>query len=132
MTMGVKEGRSDIDLNEQIKSVDELLYYGKEHGRNQLVLSLDEAEAAALRDRWAEKDPDEVEETVITFPEEMIDSESLMLLLANNMERDIEKDKGAAAEKSAEDDRTAGEEKAGDAENAGEEASAAEETDNNE
>ncbi|MCR4585897.1 MAG: diguanylate cyclase [Lachnospiraceae bacterium] len=92
MTMGVKEGRSDIDLNEQIKAVDELLYYGKEHGRNQLVLSVDEEETAALKERWAEKDPDEVCETVITFPEEMIDSESLMILLANNMEKNIEGD----------------------------------------
>ena len=130
MTIGVKEGHSNEDLNEQIKAVDEMLYYGKEHGRNQLVISTDEAEAAALRERWAEKDPAEVEETVITFPEEMIDSESLMILLANNMERDIEGDKGKAAVKNTEEQVPA-EEAAASEETPPEDAAAEEATENN-
>ncbi len=92
MTMGIIEGRSDKDLGEQIKAVDEMLYYGKEHGRNQLVVSTDEEVAKAIREKWAEKEEEEVVETVITFPEDMLDSENLMILLANKMEKDIEGD----------------------------------------
>ncbi len=94
MTMGIKEGRTDMDLGEQIKAVDELLYYGKEHGRNRLVVSTDEEECARIRERWSEEEDPEHVETVITFPEGMLDSENLMLLLAQNMEKDIQKAAG--------------------------------------
>lgn len=37
MTMGMIQGDYDIALDKQVSSADELLYYGKEHGRDQLV-----------------------------------------------------------------------------------------------
>ena len=38
MTMGLVAGNADLDVNDLIKRADAGLYYGKEHGRNQLVL----------------------------------------------------------------------------------------------
>lgn len=44
MTMGLIEGKYDVLLDKQVSQVDTLLYYGKEHGRNQLVLNIPDEE----------------------------------------------------------------------------------------
>ena len=52
MTMGLVAGNADLDVNDLIKRADAGLYYGKEHGRNQLVLCdelTDEDLAAAAK-----------------------------------------------------------------------------------
>jgi len=37
MTIGVVDGARFATVREEIAKADELLYYGKEHGRNQVV-----------------------------------------------------------------------------------------------
>lgn len=37
MTFGLREGSNDMDINDMVKEADGALYYGKQHGRNQLV-----------------------------------------------------------------------------------------------
>ena len=37
MTFGLREGSNDMDINDMVKEADAALYYGKQHGRNQLV-----------------------------------------------------------------------------------------------
>ena len=41
MTFGLVEKTDDIPVDEIINKADELLYYGKTHGRNQIVRSED-------------------------------------------------------------------------------------------
>lgn len=41
MTMGISEGDTSKTFDEIVEAADELLYYGKEHGRNQIVYKME-------------------------------------------------------------------------------------------
>ncbi|MBR3308214.1 MAG: diguanylate cyclase [Lachnospiraceae bacterium] len=87
MSVGLVEGAPGLSADDMIKAADEKLYYGKEHGRNQLVVTPGEEQPDY---RELLKQQSGRTETVITFAEEYLDSENLMQLLSDNALRDIE------------------------------------------
>ncbi|MBR5422273.1 MAG: diguanylate cyclase [Lachnospiraceae bacterium] len=82
MTIGLVEGDPSRSAEDMTKEADGKLYFGKEHGRNQLVVTPGE-EQPSYRELLAEEEEEENNSTVITFSEEILDSENLMQLMSD-------------------------------------------------
>ena len=88
MTIGLVEGTPDKSMEEMVKEADEKLYYGKQNGRNQLVVTPGEPQPS-YRLLLVEEMDMLRSDTVITFSEDFLDSENLMKLLSDNALKDI-------------------------------------------
>jgi predicted signal transduction protein with EAL and GGDEF domain len=100
MTIGLVEGSGKTDLEELIKQADEKLYYGKEHGRDQLVVTMDGAQPC-YRMLQVFQQEEKRGDTMITFSDEILDAENPMQLFADIAMREAERE-------SAENDEPAG------------------------
>ncbi len=89
MTIGLVEGTPEKSLEDMVKEADEKLYYGKQNGRNQLVVTPNEPQPS-YRLLLVEEMDMLKSDTVITFSDELLDSENLMKLLSDNALKDIE------------------------------------------
>lgn len=89
MTIGLVEGSSDKTLEDMVKEADSKLYYGKENGRNQLVVHPGEPEPC-YRLLLVEEMDMLRSDTVVTFSDDMLESEKLMKLLSDNAYKEIE------------------------------------------
>jgi len=85
MTMGLVPGENGIDLQKLIKQADEKLYYGKENGRNQLVV-----DRSLIREDVVQK-AEGGGEVVLGFSEGLLESEELLQMLTENVARQVEK-----------------------------------------
>lgn len=90
MTMGLVEGKADRSMEEMIKEADEKLYYGKQNGRNQLVVTPGEPEPS-YRLLLVEEMDMKRSDMVITFSDDLINSQNLMELFTDNALKGIEK-----------------------------------------
>ncbi len=92
MTIGLVEGTPEGDLEEMIKQADERLYYGKEHGRDQLVVTMDGAQPC-YRELLVFQQDEKRGNTMITFSEEILDAENPMQLFADIAMREAEQER---------------------------------------
>jgi diguanylate cyclase (GGDEF)-like protein len=97
MTMGLVEGKADRSMEEMIKEADEKLYYGKQNGRNQLVVTPGEPEPSYRLLLVEEMDMNR-SDMVITFSDDLINSQNLMELFTDNALKGIEKGEDFVAE----------------------------------
>ncbi len=93
MSVGLVEGDPTRDAQEMTKEADEKLYYAKEHGRDQLVVTPGE-EQPSYRDLLKQEQESDRNETLITFSDEFLDSENLMQLLSENALKEMEEQDG--------------------------------------
>ena len=89
MTIGLVEGSPDTELEELIRQADEKLYYGKEHGRDQLVVTMDQNQPCYRMLLVFEQD-EKRNDTMITFSDDVLESENLMQLFADMTLREAE------------------------------------------
>ena len=80
-----------------IKEADEKLYYGKQNGRNQLVVTPGEPEPSYRLLLVEEMDMNR-SDMVITFSDDLINSQNLMELFTDNALKGIEKGEDFVAE----------------------------------
>ena len=92
MTIGLVEGAPEGDLEEMIKQADERLYYGKEHGRDQLVVTMDGAQPC-YRELLVFQQDEKRGNTMITFSEDILDAENPMQLFADIAMREAEQER---------------------------------------
>ena len=90
MTVGLVDGSTERRLEDMIKEADEKLYYGKENGRNQLVVTpgQEQPDYRSILERGSEEEAET--ETVIMFPDDYLDTDNLMQMLSDNAARDME------------------------------------------
>ena len=91
MTMGLVEGSPKSELEDLIKQADERLYYGKEHGRDQLVVTMDGAQPC-YRMLLVFQQDEKRGDTTITFSDEILESENPMQLFAEIAMREAEQE----------------------------------------
>ena len=89
MTIGLVEGSPEKTLEDMVKEADEKLYFGKQNGRNQLVVTPGEPEPS-YRLLLVEEMEIKRADTVITFSDDLMDSQNLMELFSDNALKDIE------------------------------------------
>ncbi len=89
MTVGLVEGDPNRTMEDMVKEADDKLYYGKENGRNQLVVTPGKPQPS-YRLLLVEEMDIMNSETVITFSEDFADSENLMRLFSDNALKEIE------------------------------------------
>ncbi|MBO6208088.1 MAG: diguanylate cyclase [Lachnospiraceae bacterium] len=100
MTIGLVEGSPKSELEDLIKQADEKLYYGKEHGRDQLVVTMDGAQPC-YRMLLVFQQDEKRGDTMITFSDEVLDSENPMQLFAEIAMREAEQESLAEEEEDA-------------------------------
>ncbi|MBO6297503.1 MAG: GGDEF domain-containing protein, partial [Lachnospiraceae bacterium] len=100
MTIGLVEGSPKSELEDLIKQADEKLYYGKEHGRDQLVVTMDGAQPC-YRMLLVFQQDEKRGDTMITFSDDVLDSENPMQLFAEIAMREAEQESLAGEEEDA-------------------------------
>ena len=104
MTTNFVKIRNNLTIKEAmielIKQADEKLYYGKEHGRDQLVVTMDGAQPC-YRMLLVFQQDEKRGNTMITFSDEILDSENPMQLFADIAMREAEQESLAEEEEDA-------------------------------
>ncbi len=98
MSVGLVEGDTTRDAQDMTKEADEKLYYAKEHGRDQLVVTPG-VEQPSYRDLVKQEQESVTNETLIAFSDEILDSENLMQLLSENALKEMEEQDGKDGDK---------------------------------
>ncbi|MCR5249014.1 MAG: diguanylate cyclase [Lachnospiraceae bacterium] len=106
MTVGVVDGDPGRDTEELIKEADEKLYFGKENGRNQLVVTpgVEQPEYRKMLKQGQGQEEEPEEETVITIPDEYLDTDQLMQMLSDNAAFEMEKGGEKETEKKSDEE----------------------------